>query len=561
MTGVSTVRDDGGDLAGFEGYEASSDVTIQNIWMEHMKVGCWFYNSSRLTIQGCRIRNTYADGINLCSNVNDAVVQNNHLRNTGDDSIAIWPWQADSNRNVIQYNTIQVPSLANGIAVYGGADNKVLNNYITDNVAFGAGINISTNFDSPNGFSGVTTVTGNVLERCGSYEHNWNYARGAIWMFASMKPITAGVVFSNNTVYDSSYSGITLEGGYEISNVRFTDNKFYGMNEYAVHVRGSVPGQAVFENHLVANVGKTLVEKESAQFTVTESNGGIFVGSMPENSGDEGTGESTGQSTGDDITKGDEGGNTDGGSTGEDNEENVGDDNTGDNKDGEVGVKLYQDISYGGYEVVLWEGEYTLAQLQKLGMKNDDISSLKVPFGYRVTLYKDNDFKGDTKVLTEDLSWIGSDFNDVVSSVVVEKVQYRIVSRHSGLCLDIAGGNTEDGANVIQWFANGLSCQTWEVTPLTDGTYVITSIMNDKSLDVAGWATENGGNIQVWTYLGQDNQKWWLNDAGDGYCSIISKYTNKAVDVSEWSTQGAANIHQWDYFEQANQQWKFEAVN
>lgn len=276
MTGVSTIRDDSGDLAGFEGNDSTSNVLIQNIWMEHMKVGCWFYNSNGLTVQGCRIRNTYADGINMCSNVHNSMIQNNHFRNTGDDAIAIWPWQGDSNNNTIQYNTVQCPTLANCVAIYGGGGNKVLNNHLSDSIAFGTGVNISTNFETPNGFTGTTTVSNNVLERCGSYEHNLNYERGSIWFYAAMRPITAGVTVSNNTVYDSVYSGVTFDGGFEISNVRFKDNKFDSMNEHAVHVRSSVSGQAVFENHEVSNVGGNLIQNDSSNFTINQSNGGII---------------------------------------------------------------------------------------------------------------------------------------------------------------------------------------------------------------------------------------------------------------------------------------------
>ncbi len=123
MTGVSSVRDDSGELAGFEGTGRATNVTIQNIWMEHIRVGVWSANTENLVIQGCRLRNTYADGINLCSGTHNATVRNNSVRNTGDDCIAIWPWLADCSGNTITHNTIQVPTLANGVAIYGGSGN------------------------------------------------------------------------------------------------------------------------------------------------------------------------------------------------------------------------------------------------------------------------------------------------------------------------------------------------------------------------------------------------------------------------------------------------------
>lgn len=524
MTGVSTVRDDSGDLAAFEGYDATNDVVIQNIWMEHIKVGCWFYNAKGLVIQGCRIRNTYADGINLCSNVHNAVVQNNHLRNTGDDGIAIWPWQANSTDNTIQYNTVQCPTLANGIAVYGGGNQKILNNDIADNIAFGAGIDISTNFETRDGFTGAITVSNNILRRCGSYEHNYKYPMGSIWIHAAMRPITSGVTVSGNTVYDGSYSGVTFDGGQEINNVQFKNNTFYGTKEHAIHVRSGVYGSASLENHVVADIGGQWIQNDSSRFTV---NGNITQGS----------GSSSGNSSGQGgVVKG-----------------NIGLKN-------EKGVIFYQDARYGGNAVALGEGKYDLKAMQNAGLKNDDISSVKVPFGYRVTLYADDAYRGNTKVLTADVDQLGADFNDVTSSIVIEKIQYRIVSRHSGMVMDVFGAGKENGANIIQWNSNGGDNQLWTVTMLEDSSFVIHSVLSGKVIDVEGRSSANGANIHIWDYVDQDNQQWWLTDLGDGYHSIISKHSNKSLDVEGRSANAGANILQWDYNAQDNQQWKFEAV-
>lgn len=84
-------------------------------------------------------------------------------------------------------------------------------------------------------------------------------------------------------------------------------------------------------------------------------------------------------------------------------------------------VYIYQDINYGGRVAALNEGRFTLSQLQAKGFKNDDLSSLKVTNGYEAILYADDNFQGQTRTITKDTSWIGSDFNDVVSSIVVRK--------------------------------------------------------------------------------------------------------------------------------------------
>lgn len=225
-------------------------------------------------------------------------------------------------------------------------------------------------------------------------------------------------------------------------------------------------------------------------------------------------------------------------------------------------IYIYQDINYGGRNASLGLGDYTLSSLQAKGFKNDDLSSIKCPWGYKVTLYADDNFSGATKVITEDTSWIGTDWNDRVSSIKVEKAQYRIVNRHSGLCLDVAGANTASGTNIQQWTANGTAAQTWEVSfNKDDSTYVITSTIHGKAVDMGGWSTDNGGNAIIWDNNNTNNQRWYITYIGDGYSFLINKHSNKCLEVGGWSTAAGGNVQQWDYFAQANQQWRFEMVN
>lgn len=90
-----------------------------------------------------------------------------------------------------------------------------------------------------------------------------------------------------------------------------------------------------------------------------------------------------------------------------------------------TGVMLYQDCDYNagtrGYAVQLTQGSYNLGGLKARGFSNDSLSSIKIPAGWKVTLYKDDNFKGATKVLYGNNSClVGIGFNDVVSSIKVE---------------------------------------------------------------------------------------------------------------------------------------------
>jgi hypothetical protein len=87
-------------------------------------------------------------------------------------------------------------------------------------------------------------------------------------------------------------------------------------------------------------------------------------------------------------------------------------------------VTLYQHGEYGGYSVPLEVGDYSLTELIQKGMKNDDISSLRVAKGYLVKAYEHGDFSGWVKGFTADTDWVGDKENDNISSIRVIKLSF-----------------------------------------------------------------------------------------------------------------------------------------
>ena len=88
-----------------------------------------------------------------------------------------------------------------------------------------------------------------------------------------------------------------------------------------------------------------------------------------------------------------------------------------------VGAVVYPDANFGGTSVTLPVGHYTLAQLRARGMENDTISSLKVGAGLRVIAYQHEGFAGAAKMFTGSVAYVGNDFNDQTSSIVVEPMR------------------------------------------------------------------------------------------------------------------------------------------
>ncbi|MDD3079952.1 MAG: T9SS type A sorting domain-containing protein [Paludibacter sp.] len=81
-----------------------------------------------------------------------------------------------------------------------------------------------------------------------------------------------------------------------------------------------------------------------------------------------------------------------------------------------------ENSDYDGYNVNLKLGKYRTLDMVKYGLADNDISSLKVKTGYKITLYSDDNFTGDSLTFTKSSKWIGDAFNDITSSLKIEQV-------------------------------------------------------------------------------------------------------------------------------------------
>ncbi|MFC7274153.1 glycosyl hydrolase family 28-related protein [Paractinoplanes rhizophilus] len=264
---------------------AMSDSTIDGLYIHHTKVGLWFDGPMRnIKVTGNVIVDQIADGLNFHVGVTDSLVQNNFLRNTGDDALAMWSEKTANARNAFDHNTIQTPVLANGIAIYGGTDNTVSNNLIADPIREGSALHAGSRFGAEP-FAGHLRFTGNTTVRAGTYELNWNIGLGAIWFYALEKDMAADIQVVGDNFLDSTYNAIMevadwpVKDLYSITNVHFKNIKIDGTGTSVLSAR--VGGSASFENVDARNVGAVGVNNcgrfnfpaTGSEFTVTDLGG------------------------------------------------------------------------------------------------------------------------------------------------------------------------------------------------------------------------------------------------------------------------------------------------
>jgi len=268
-----------GEYASYHGFSHTFGVNsqIHHVWVEHFETGFWIADyvspvaqTISLKISNCRIRNTYADGINFSQGTSFSIVEHSNIRNTGDDALACWPNDhADAKmakNNIFRYNTIEHTWRAAGIGVFGGDGHQVHHNFIKDGFA-GSGIRLTTDFPGYH-FQNTKEIKffENTIIHCGTSNDLWDGERGAIELAATGDPIE-NITFENIDILNSQRNAIQLGGNSGFSNINFkninidgtgldpyTKSKFTESHEgKAVMIYTSI-GTASFKNIAMSNI-------------------------------------------------------------------------------------------------------------------------------------------------------------------------------------------------------------------------------------------------------------------------------------------------------------------
>lgn len=233
---------------------------VSGMWLQHLKVGLWLTgNNDNLVVEKNRVLDMTADGLNLNGTANGVQVRENFLRNTGDDSLAMWSLNTTNSSSTFANNTISQPNLANGIAIYGGRDITVKDNLVLDTNALGSGIAISNQkfLDPFFPLAGTITVSGNTLVRTGAMNPNWQHPMGALRVDSYDSAIEADVNITGTTVTDSPYSAFEFVSGggtgKAVRNVTVDGATVDGVG--TVVVQAETPGSVTFRGVTATDVG------------------------------------------------------------------------------------------------------------------------------------------------------------------------------------------------------------------------------------------------------------------------------------------------------------------
>lgn len=213
--------------------------------------------------------------------------------------------------------------------------------------------------------------------------------------------------------------------------------------------------------------------------------------------------------------------------------------------------------------VHLWSWNGTLAQKWKVTCDNEGYCTFESLRSGKM-LTADGRTVGSNVIQAEkDLS--SSDYSDEQKWQIAPNSVggFSLISKSSGLALDLSCASTQDGTNVQVWKQNGTSAQSFLFKQVSaqvaDGYYTIDFSMCDSmKLDVANASRENGANVQLFVGNGTRAQVVRVVSNGDGTCTIGFPFSRKVLDVRGAASVDGTNIQQWVSNGTAAQKWIIE---
>lgn len=146
----------------------------------------------------------------------------------------------------------------------------------------------------------------------------------------------------------------------------------------------------------------------------------------------------------------------------------------------------------------------------------------------------------------------------IVSSI--SEGDYVIRSVMTNKCIDISSSSTADGAKVQEWDCNGTNAQKFHISPTSDGYFKIINVNSNKGLDIKDVSTAQNAQVHQWSYVGGANQQFKLVGRGNSQFSVHPRHTDMALDLSWGSPDNGTIIVQYPYTGGANQLWTFDLI-
>lgn len=264
---------------------------VRDVRADHFECGAWIADysgraSEDLTVENCRFRNNYADGINLSSGTRRARVTGCSFRNNGDDDMASWSSNHMASDCIFEYCTAENNWRASSLGFFGGSGHRARHIAVAD--AMEAGVRVNCDF-SGTGFSAsgtAVTLEDISIRRAGcrggavgSQGDFWGNANPSLWFSSGTAYELRNVEARRIAIFDSRWQGVRIQaaGGRPVLNLDLEDISVNGVEnyEYAFYIAPGVRGNGTYSNLTATGVVEPAMSPVPAGFDFRELVSGL----------------------------------------------------------------------------------------------------------------------------------------------------------------------------------------------------------------------------------------------------------------------------------------------
>ncbi|WP_028982260.1 Ig-like domain-containing protein [Sporocytophaga myxococcoides] len=164
---------------------------------------------------------------------------------------------------------------------------------------------------------------------------------------------------------------------------------------------------------------------------------------------------------------------------------------------------IYQHCSFQltGYAIGLDTGQYTTERLSSLGIKDKDISAVKIAAGYEITLYQKNNFSGASISLrVNDNCLYDNKLNDSISSLIIREIPNippsivitspktgTVITEGADLTITAEATDSDGQVTVVNFYkekeklyASTTAPYTYTISKIAAGTYNFKAVATDN---------------------------------------------------------------------------------
>jgi len=136
----------------------------------------------------------------------------------------------------------------------------------------------------------------------------------------------------------------------------------------------------------------------------------------------------------------------------------------------------------------------------------------------------------------------------------------QLIAIHSGKCLDVPNGGTDDNLGINQHSCDNSYEQSFSLNPIGGNYYNIVARHSGKCIDVPGGSFDDDVQVQQFRCDGSNEQKFAVRMVAGNYFNLVAAHSGKCLDVPNGSVGDNVPINQHSCDGSPEQQFQHYAI-